>query len=86
MMSQIAQAQQATATAQPPKLIYNNRIEAQAELVDEQADYVYQILMDSLHPKTGQIAPEYRDYCLAMLCSLNTAVVGLYELLGGEQR
>lgn len=84
MMSQIAQAQQTS--VQPPKLIYDNRIEAQAELVDEQADFVYQLLMDRLHPKTGQIAPEYRDYCLAMLCSLNTAVVGLYELLGGEQR
>ncbi len=68
-----------------PELLYRTRTEAQVELVANLSEVLNRDLGQNLEPLTGEISHFYLSFALEDIKSLNTALVGLYEILAEKQ-
>lgn len=71
---------------QAPKLIYKSKLEALTELVAELSQSLHRNLRANTHPRTGELELRIQEFVLAEIESLNTALLCLYEVCGGQER
>lgn len=67
-----------------PRLIYRTRTEAQVELVASLATRLISDLQNEIMPRSGELNPHGISFALEDICSLNTALIGLHEILAAK--
>lgn len=68
----------------PSLIFYRTRTRVQVELVINLSKDLNRALRANIEPLTDEIDYRYLDFALEHICNLNTALIGLYEILDAK--
>lgn len=68
----------------PSLIFYRTRTRVQVELVINLAKDLNRALRANIEPLTDEIDYRYLDFAIEHICNLNTALIGLYEILDAK--